>query len=62
MGISHLALGCREWAAMSWLPALSPELQILLRLGIAELVHLLVGLNACLMVLAAGPDSVRAAR
>ena len=37
MGISHLALGCREWAAMSWLPALSPGLQILLRLGLAEL-------------------------
>jgi hypothetical protein len=35
MGISHLALGCREWAAMSWLPALSPDLQILLRLGLA---------------------------
>ena len=63
---------------MSLLPALSPDLQILLRLGLAVLcglavginrahhgnvthpnrlrVHVLVGLSACLMVLAAGPD------
>lgn len=63
---------------MSWLPALTPDLQILLRLGLAVLcglavginrahhgttthpnrlrVHVLVGLSACLMVLAAGPD------
>lgn len=63
---------------MTWLPALTPDLQILLRLGLAVLcglavginrahhgttthpnrlrVHVLVGLSACLMVLAAGPD------
>jgi len=63
---------------MSWLPALTPDLQILLRLGLAVLcglavgmnrahhgarmhpnrlrVHVLVGLSACLMVLAAGPS------
>jgi putative Mg2+ transporter-C (MgtC) family protein len=78
MGISHLALGCHEGADMSWLPALTPDLEVLLRLGLAVLcglavginrahhgntshpnrlrVHVLVGLSACLMVLAAGPD------
>ncbi len=78
MGIDHAALGCREGVAVSWLPALTPDLQILLRLGLAVLcglavginrahhgnishpnrlrVHVLVGLSACLMVLAAGPD------
>jgi putative Mg2+ transporter-C (MgtC) family protein len=78
MGISHAALGCREGVPMSWLPALTPDLQILLRLGLAVLcglavginrvhhgttthpnrlrVHVLVGLSACLMVLAAGDD------
>ena len=78
MGISHLALCCHEGADMSWLPALTPDLQILLRLGLAVLcglavginrahhgntshpnrlrVHVLVGLSACLMVLAAGDD------
>jgi putative Mg2+ transporter-C (MgtC) family protein len=63
---------------MSWLHAVSPDLQVLLRLGLAALcgmamgfnraqhfrhpqpsrlrMHVLVGLSACLMVLAAGPD------
>jgi putative Mg2+ transporter-C (MgtC) family protein len=78
MGISHLALVCHEGAVMSWLPALTPDLEVLLRLGLAVLcglavginrahhgntshpnrlrVHVLVGLSACLMVLAAGDD------
>ena len=76
MGISHLGLVCNEGAVMSWLPALTPDLEVLLRLGLAVLcglavginrahhgntshpnrlrVHVLVGLSACLMVLAAG--------
>jgi putative Mg2+ transporter-C (MgtC) family protein len=63
---------------MSWLPVLTPDLEALLRMGLAVLcglavgvnrahhgstphpnrlrVHVLVGLSACLMVLAAGPD------
>jgi putative Mg2+ transporter-C (MgtC) family protein len=63
---------------MSWLPVLNPDLEALLRMGLAVLcglavgvnrahhgstphpnrlrVHVLVGLSACLMVLAAGPD------
>ena len=78
MGISHLGLVCHEGAVMSWLPALTPDLEVLLRLGLAVLcglavginrahhgntshpnrlrVHVLVGLSACLMVLAAGDD------
>ena len=78
MGISHLALFCHEGVVMSWLPALTPDLEVLLRLGLAVLcglavginrahhgntshpnrlrVHVLVGLSASLMVLAAGTD------
>jgi len=63
---------------MSWIPSLSPDLEVLLRLGLAVLcgmamgynralhfrhpqpsrlrMHVLVGLSACLMVLAAGPN------
>ena len=63
---------------MSWIPAISPDLEVLMRLGLAVLcgmavgfnraqhfrypqpsrlrMHVLVGLSACLMVLAAGPD------
>jgi putative Mg2+ transporter-C (MgtC) family protein len=63
---------------MSWMPAVTPDLEVLLRLGLAVLcglavgfnraqhfrhpqpsrlrMHVLVGLSACLMVLAAGPD------
>ena len=63
---------------MRWIPALSPDLEVLMRLGLAVLcgmavgfnraqhfrhpqpsrlrMHVLVGLSACLMVLAAGPD------
>lgn len=63
---------------MSWVPVLTPDLEALLRMGLAVLcglavgvnrahhgstphpnrlrVHVLVGLSACLMVLAAGPD------
>ena len=70
---------CRyERADVSLLPALTPDLEVLLRLGLAVLcglavginrahhgntshpnrlrVHVLVGLSACLMVLAAGDD------
>ena len=63
---------------MSWVPAITVDLEALLRMGLAVLcgmavgynraqhfsepqpnrvrVHVLVGLSACLMVLAAGPD------
>ena len=63
---------------ITWMPALSPDLEVLLRLGLAVLcgmavgvnraqhfrhpqpsrlrMHVLVGLSACLLVLAAGPD------
>jgi putative Mg2+ transporter-C (MgtC) family protein len=63
---------------VNWIPALSPDLEVLLRLGLSVLcglavgynralhfrhpqpsrlrMHVLVGLSACLMVLAAGPD------
>jgi putative Mg2+ transporter-C (MgtC) family protein len=78
MGISQVSKGCYEGADMSWLPAFTPDFEVLLRLGLAVLcglavginrahhgntshpnrlrVHVLVGLSACLMVLAAGPD------
>ena len=63
---------------MTWIPAVSPDLEVLLRLGLSVLcgmavgvnraqhfrhpqpsrlrMHVLVGLSACLMVLAAGAD------
>ena len=78
MGFSHASQGCHERAVVSWLPALTPDLEVLLRLGLAVLcglavginrahhgntshpnrlrVHVLVGLSACLMVLAPGDD------
>lgn len=77
-GLEHMGIGPSLPAAVEPMPAITPDLEVLLRLGLAVAcgmavgynraqhfrqpqpsrlrMHVLVGLSACLMVLAAGTD------